>query len=426
MSITKAIQDLRAGRPVLVADDASRENEVDVILAAQTATAEQVAWLIRHTSGYLCAPMPIERAQALSLPLMVAESQDPRGTAYTVSVDAARGVSTGISAADRARTLRVLADPASRPEDLIRPGHVLPLRAVDGGLAQRAGHTEASVQLCRLAGLSPVAAIAELVADDGSMLRLAQAKTLAEEASLTVVTIAELAAWHGEELQVEPVAARRVVAESGREARLPTAFGDFVVRGYRDLLTGATHVVLVSASGVAEVPPVRVHSECLTGDALGSLRCDCGDQLQAALRIAADEGGVVIYLGGHEGRGIGLAAKLAAYSLQDDGADTVAANLELGHQVDEREYGAAAAIVTELGLNQVRLLTNNPEKADALRAAGIAVSVERLEVAPGPHNDGYLRTKRTRLGHLLSGSASANIASASTSASASADLAEVI
>jgi 3,4-dihydroxy 2-butanone 4-phosphate synthase / GTP cyclohydrolase II len=415
MRIAAAIEDLRAGRPVLVADDASRENEVDVILAAQTATAEQVAWLVRHTSGYLCAPLPIERAEALELPLMVAKSQDPRGTAYTVSVDAARGVSTGISAADRARTLRVLADPASRPDDLIRPGHVLPLRAVDGGVAQRGGHTEAAVELCRLAGMQPVAAIAELVADDGSMLRLAQATALAEAESLTLVTIAELVAWRDAQPVEEPAAVSRVVAESGRPANLPTAFGDFRVRAYRDLLTGATHLALTAASGVAEVPPVRVHSECLTGDALGSLRCDCGDQLQAAQQIAASEGGVVIYLGGHEGRGIGLAAKLAAYTLQDDGSDTVAANLELGHLVDEREYGAAAAILAELGLNQVRLLTNNPDKTAALQAAGIEVTAERLEVAPGPYNDAYLRAKRVRLGHLLSGSASANIAGSGTS-----------
>jgi 3,4-dihydroxy 2-butanone 4-phosphate synthase / GTP cyclohydrolase II len=414
MRVAKALAELRAGRPVLVADDASRENEVDVILAAETATAEQVGWMVRHTSGYLCAPLPIARAQELELPLMVAQGQDPRGTAYTVSVDAAKGVTTGISAADRAQTLRVLADPSSVASDLIRPGHVLPLRAADGGLAQRAGHTEAGVELCRLAGLQPVAAIAELVADDGSMLRLAEATALAEAESLSLVTIAELTAWKQTQDQAkslsEPVRSQRVRLASEQPAKLPTAFGDFRVQAFTDLLTGATHLALVAASGLAPVPPVRVHSECLTGDALASLRCDCGDQLQAGLRIAASQGGVVIYLGGHEGRGIGLAAKLAAYALQDVGRDTVAANLDLGHPIDGREYGAAAAILTELGVVKVRLLTNNPDKAAELRAAGVEVAIDRLEVAPGAHNAEYLRTKREQLGHLLAGSASANTA----------------
>lgn len=411
MKVSRALAQLRAGRPVLVADSANRENEVDVVLAAQYATAEWLGWMIRHSSGYLCAPLPADRAAALELPLMVSDGQDSRGTAYTVSVDAARGVTTGISAADRARTLRVLADPNAGPRDLIRPGHVLPLRAVAGGLAQRGGHTEAGVELCRLAGLQPVAAIAELVHDDGSMMRRPAAVQLAERHSLMMLSIDEILHWSEETdmpqaasavERVLPLAQLSAGSASGfSPASLPTAFGSFRLHGYRDLLTGADHVALVADSPLAQVPAVRVHSECLTGDAFGSLRCDCGQQLQASLAIAAARGGVVIYLGGHEGRGIGLLAKLAAYSLQDAGRDTVAANLELGHPVDAREYGAAAAILVELGLGSIRLLTNNPAKAAGLRACGIEVEVEPLEIEPNAHNSAYLGAKRDQLGHWL-------------------------
>lgn len=410
-TVEDALDALRAGRPVLVADSPEREDEADVILAAQSATPEWVAWTIRHSSGYLCAPMPAARADALELPLMVPRSEDPRRTAYTVTVDAARGVTTGISAADRAHTLRTLADPSSGPESLIRPGHVLPLRAVPGGVLHRAGHTEAAVDLCRLAGLEPVGAIAELVNDDGTMVRLPEAAELAERDGLVLLTIEDLVAWRRHHDPVDPPAAGTEPprAPSPRvhathTAYLPTRHGDFRIHGYRDLRTGAEHVALVAATGLADEPVVRVHSECLTGDAFGSARCDCGPQLDAALALAARDGGAVVYLRGHEGRGIGLLAKVAAYALQDTGRDTVEANLDLGWPADRREYGAAAAILADLRVTRVRLLTNNPAKVTGLQAHGIAVTeVRGLEVGRTPHNEAYLRTKASAMGHVLPG-----------------------
>lgn len=405
-TVEDALDALRAGRPVLVADSQDRENEADVVLAAQSATPEWVAWTIRRSSGYLCAPMPAARADALDLPLMVPRSQDPRRTAYTVTVDAATGVTTGISAADRARTLRVLADPAAGREDLIRPGHVLPLRAVPGGVLHRAGHTEAAVDLCRLAGLEPVGAIAELVDDDGTMTRLPGASALAAAERLVLVTIEQIVAWRTAHDDVEPVptdtAPAHARVHATHTAYLPTRHGDFRIHGYRDLRTGDEHVALVPTTGLASTPVVRVHSECLTGDAFGSARCDCGPQLDAALELAAREGGAVVYLRGHEGRGIGLLAKVAAYALQDEGRDTVEANLDLGWPADRREYGAAAAILDDLGVRRVRLLTNNPAKVAGLRAHGLdVVEVQGLEVGRTPHNAAYLRTKATSMGHLL-------------------------
>ncbi len=406
-TIDRALTALAEGRPVLVADDLDRESEVDVVLAARHATEQWVAWTIRHTSGYLCAPMPAARADALDLPLMVVDNRDPRRTAYCVSVDAAAGVTTGISAADRARTLRVLADPAATPGDLIRPGHVLPLRAAPGGVLERAGHTEAAVELVTLAGAGEVGVIAELTHDDGHMVRLHDAAPLAAEHGLELLTIAELTAW----LRDTPPAAGgggerdtpRVVHVA--EARLPTEHGEFRIHAFRDLLTDAEHVALVAdGAGTAgeHTPWVRVHSECLTGDAFGSLRCDCGPQLRASLRAVATHGGAVIHLHGHEGRGIGLAAKVAAYALQDHGRDTVEANLDLGLPVDAREFGAAAAILHELGLHRVRLLTNNPRKVDGLRQHGVDVEGrEPLEVGVGPENEHYLTTKKLSMGHLL-------------------------
>lgn len=403
--VEAALDALRAGRPVLVADSAEREDEADVVLAAQSATPEWVAWTVRHSSGYLCAPMPAARADALELPLMVPRSEDPRRTAYTVTVDAADGVTTGISAADRARTLRVLADPASGPRDLVRPGHVLPLRAVPGGVLHRAGHTEAAVDLCRLAGLEPVAGIAELVHDDGTMMRLPAATRLAEEHGLVLLTVAELAAWrraHDDGVPDAPEAPALRVHRTGT-ALLPTAHGRFRAHGYRDLRTGAGHVALVPErpTSPSSVPVVRVHSECLTGDAFGSLRCDCGPQLDAALASVAREGGAVVYLRGHEGRGIGLLAKISAYALQDAGRDTVQANLDLGLPADRREYGAAAAILQDLGLTRVRLLTNNPAKAVGLTAHGVDVTCEQHEVGRTAENAGYLATKAAVLGHRM-------------------------
>ncbi|GAA3512155.1 3,4-dihydroxy-2-butanone-4-phosphate synthase [Georgenia daeguensis] len=405
-TVEDALAALRDGQPVLVADDRDREDEVDVVLAAATASPRWLAWTIRHSSGYVCAPMPAARADALDLPLMVAASQDPRRTAYTVTVDAAHGVTTGISAADRALTLRTLADPATTPADLVRPGHVVPLRAVPGGVLERGGHTEAAVDLCRLAGAGEVAAIAELVHDDGTMLRLPAATELASREGLVLVTIAELAAWRRAHDPSEPPAPAPARVRRTGSASLPTEHGTFTVHGYQDLATGAEHTALVAdrAPAAGGAPLVRLHSECLTGDALGSLRCDCGPQLRAALEATAREGGAVVYLRGHEGRGIGLLQKIRAYSLQDSGRDTLEANLDLGLPADAREYAAGAAILADLGLRSVRLLTNNPDKAAGLRDGGIDVEeIVGLETAVTPHNHRYLSTKRSAMGHHLPG-----------------------
>ncbi|WP_061962134.1 bifunctional 3,4-dihydroxy-2-butanone-4-phosphate synthase/GTP cyclohydrolase II [Demequina flava] len=400
--IQSALEDLRAGKPVLVADSHHRENEADFIMSAQTTTVDWVAWGIRHSSGYLCAPMPGPKADALNLPLMVPNSQDPRRTAYTVSVDAADGITTGISAADRHRTLHVLAKEDACPDDVIRPGHVLPLRAVAGGVLHRPGHTEAAVDLCRLAGLSPVGVIAEMVNDDGTMMRHGDATAVADRDGLVFMTIEELIAYRihrGDEAPVVEPAPHRVVAEG--EARLPTRHGDLTIHGYRDARTGDEHVVLTAPTPEGRTPVVRVHSECLTGDAFGSLRCDCGPQLDAAVARVAAEGGAVVYLRGHEGRGIGIVAKIRAYGLQDAGRDTVDANTDLGLPIDRREYGAAAAILADLGLTEVRLMTNNPAKVAAMRASGITIT-ERVPHRYGEHpeNAAYLRTKIERMGHL--------------------------
>jgi len=401
--VESALEQLRRGRPVLVSDSLQRENEADFIMAAQTATVEWVAWGIRHSSGYLCAPMPGPKADALNLPLMVPNSQDPRRTAYTVSVDAASGVTTGISAADRLRTLKVLAAPDASPDDVIRPGHVLPLRAVAGGVLHRPGHTEAAVDLCRLAELEPVAVIAELVNDDGTMMRLGNASELAEREGLVLMTIADLIEYRkvkgDEPLAIEP-APHRVVFSG--ESELPTTHGRVQVRAYRDARTSDEHVALIAPVRDGITPLVRVHSECLTGDAFGSLRCDCGPQLHNAIERIVNEGGAVVYLRGHEGRGIGILAKIQAYALQDQGRDTVDANTDLGLPVDRREYGAAAAILADLGLTNIRLLTNNPAKVEGMRASGIEVT-ERVphHVGATPENEFYRRTKVARMGHLL-------------------------
>ena len=392
-TIEDAFEALRSGLPVLVTDDEDRENEGDVILAAATATTQWMAWTIRHTSGYICAPMSETRADRLGLPLMVADNRDPRLTAYTVTVDAAHGVTTGISAADRAHTIRTLAQEGSIPSDFNRPGHVVPLRARNGGVLVRGGHTEAAVDLCRLAGLAPVGAIGELVHDDGSMMRLPAVLALGAENRLPVITIAALIAWRQLNDRVERLA----------ETLLPTGHGLFRVLGYRDRLTGDEHLALISPKGLSgHAPLARLHSECLTGDVFGSLRCDCGGQLERSLERVAAEGGVVVYLRGHEGRGVGLLSKLQAYALQDSGFDTVDAQTELGLPIDSREYAAGAAILADLDVSSVRLLTSNPMKVNAMRNYGIkVVAVERLSMVPGAHNAAYLRTKRDRMGHDL-------------------------
>lgn len=396
--IEAALDALRTGRPVLVADDADRENEGDVILAAQHASTEWIAWTVRHTSGLLCAPLSAARADRLNLPDMVSHNQDPKRTAYTVTVDAARGVSTGISAADRAATVRVLADPASRPADLIRPGHVLPLRARPGGVLERPGHTEAAVDLCGLAGLSRVGVIAELVADDGSMLRMPGIEDLAVRHGLPVLTVAELINFRRVHKD-SPALSQSPRVVRGDEAAMPTRFGEFRAIGYYDRSTDSEIVALVKGE-IHDGALVRVHSECLTGESFGSERCECGPQLDFALEWISREGGVLLYLRGHEGRGIGLLKKLSAYRLQDAGLDTVAANLALDEPADGREYGGAAAVLDDLGLRSVRLLTNNPEKISGLQANGIAVGASvQLHVGANANNVRYLETKRHRMGH---------------------------
>ncbi len=411
-TVEQALAALRRGEPVLVVDDEDRENEGDVVLAAEHATAQTLAWVVRHTSGLICAPMPQTWAERLGLAPMVADNEDPRGTAYTVTVDAREGVTTGISAADRACTLRLLADPATSAGDLVRPGHVLPLRARPGGVLERAGHTEAAVDLCRLAGLAPVGVIAEVVDDDGSMMRLPGLLRLAAAHDLVTISIADLAlhllvhhdapeaAGTGGSAPADRLPRVRRVATTS----LPTRHGTFTAHGYLDLRSGAEHLALVRSDVRAAGAVVRVHSECLTGDVLGSQRCDCGPQLDAALRLVAQHGGAVVYLRGHEGRGVGLLAKLEAYALQDLGLDTVEANLELGLPADAREYGAAAAVLADLGLTRVRLLTNNPAKVEGLAAAGVEIEGRLpLQVAAGRHATGYLVAKRDRMGHLLDG-----------------------
>jgi 3,4-dihydroxy 2-butanone 4-phosphate synthase / GTP cyclohydrolase II len=405
-SIPTAIEALRAGRPIIVADDEGRENEGDVIIAAELASQEWIAWMVRNSSGFICAPMTNEIADALNLPPMVAVNEDPRGTAYTVSVDAADRLSTGISAADRAHTLRVLANPASTPTSLHRPGHILPLRAVDGGVRDRDGHTEAAVDLMRLAGLTPVAAISEIVAEDGEMMRLPGLIALGERENVPVITIISLIEWLNEhhcDTIPEPVGPLPEMSRVSFEVEttVPTEHGPFTVRAYRDRSTGADHVAFIKGP-VGDGSIVRLHSECLTGEAFGSLKCECGPQLQAALDTIQKEGGVVVYLRGHEGRGIGLINKLRAYRLQEQGLDTLDANLALGLPADARDYGAAAAILRDLGIASVRLLSNNPEKRRQLEERDIAVTeLVPLVVGIGADNEGYLDTKRDRMGHAL-------------------------
>ncbi|MFT2816986.1 GTP cyclohydrolase II [Leifsonia sp. A12D58] len=403
--IPTALEQLRLGRPVIVADDEGRENEGDVILSAELATQEWLAWMVRNSSGFICAPMTNEIADALDLPVMVIDNEDPRGTNYTVTVDAADRLSTGISAADRAHTLRVLADPLSLPASVNRPGHILPLRAVEGGVRERDGHTEAAVDLMKLAGLAPVGAISEIVAEDGEMMRLPGLIALGEREGIAVITIADLIEYLND-VRPEPLNAVDRTRESPRvdfevETTVPTVHGAFKMRAYRDRMTGADHVAIV-AGDVADGALVRVHSECLTGEAFGSLKCECGPQLDAALDTIQREGGVVIYLRGHEGRGIGLINKLRAYKLQEEGLDTLDANVALGLPIDSRDYTAATAILQDLGLSEIRLLTNNPEKVRQIEAHGVVVS-ERvpLVVGVGEHNEGYLAVKRDRMGHNI-------------------------
>ena len=396
-SIEQAVAVIAAGGIVIVVDDDDRENEGDLVMAADAATPETLAFMVNHTSGVICVPMLGEDLQRLEIPMMVARNEDSKGTAYTVSVDARDGVETGISASDRARTIRVLADPASTASDVNRPGHIFPLRYQPGGVLRRAGHTEAAVDLSRLAGRHPSSVIAELVNPDGTMQRRPELERFAEQHGLLIVSIADLIAHRR---RTESIVERVV------ETTIPTPYGEWRAIGYRSNVDDHHHVALVLGDpGEDDETLVRMHSECLTGDVFRSLRCDCGAQLDLAMSRIADAGsGVIVYLRGHEGRGIGLLDKLRAYRLQDGGSDTVDANLELGLPADARDYGTGASILVDLGLRRVRVLTNNPVKRAALSGFGLVLAGrEPLEVAANDRNAAYLATKAERLGHELQG-----------------------
>ncbi|MCF8525349.1 MAG: GTP cyclohydrolase II [Rhodoluna sp.] len=402
-TIEQALETLKAGKPVLVVDHRNRENEGDAIMAAQFASPEWISWMVNHTSGFLCAPMSESLANRLELPLMTNNNQDRYRTQYTVSVDAASGVTTGISAADRAHTLRVLADVNSQPAHLIRPGHVIPLRAHPDGVFGRPGHTEATVDLLKLAGLTPVGVIAEMVSADGTMMRLPELQEVGAKEGLPVISIEQI--FNYREV-AEPIpsddSVSRIRFEA--EAKMPSTHGAFKVRGYYDTKTTAEHVAIISGEPMHEDVLVRMHSECITGEAFGSKKCECGPQLDFALdKIATDpKGGVVIYLRGQEGRGIGLLNKLKAYALQDEGMDTVEANLALGLPSEAREYGAAVSILRDLGIKSVRLMSNNPAKIEALEAAGIVVN-EFVPIVVGQQDENveYMETKREKMGHMI-------------------------
>ena len=393
--IEDAIRDIAAGKMVIVADDEDRENEGDLVCAASEITAEHVNFMTKHGRGLICVALTVERADALELPLMTERSGDPQRTAFTVSVDAHQkfGVTTGISSHDRATTIRVLADENSKPSDLRRPGHIFPLRGRPGGVLRRVGQTEAAVDLARLAGLPSVGVICEILNADGTMARRPQLEAFAAEHGLRFVTVAQLVAYR--------LAKERLVRRIA-EVNMPTPHGDFRLIGYESLVDDREHVALVKGdiAGRDDVL-VRMHSECLTGDVFGSMRCDCGEQLQAALAQIAKEGyGAVVYLR-QEGRGVGLGNKLRAYELQDQGQDTVEANLTLGFKPDLRDYGIGAQILIDLGLKRIRILTNNPKKIVGLEGYGLEISGrEPIRVTPSAHNAGYLETKRRKLGHL--------------------------
>ncbi len=394
-TIEQAIAAIGRGEIVVVVDDEDRENEGDLIMAAEFATPESIAFFIRHTSGFICTAITSDRARELRLDPMVSENTESMRTAFLVSVDARAGTTTGISATDRATTIRALVDPATAPDELARPGHILPLEARDGGVLKRAGHTEAAVDLPVLAGLQPAGVLCELVNEDKTgMARVPELAHFASEHGLVMVTIADLIRHRRRNEQL----VRRIA-----EVRMPTAWGDFTCYAYESTLDGIEHLAFVRGDVGADDTLVRVHSECLTGDVFGSRRCDCGPQLESAMRMVAEEGsGVVVYLRGHEGRGIGLGHKLRAYELQEQGHDTVDANLELGLPVDSREYGIGAQILVDLGVSRMRLLTNNPAKYGGLQGYGLEIT-DRVRLAPAanPDNLHYLRTKRERMGHLL-------------------------
>ncbi len=394
-SIEEAIEEIRAGRMVIIVDDEDRENEGDFVTAAEKVTADAINFMATHGRGLICMPMTGERLDELRIPPMTDRNTSAQGTAFHVSIGAKGAISTGISAADRAATVRVAIDPASGPEDLSMPGHVFPLRARPGGVLERAGHTESAVDLARLAGLAPAGVICEIMNADGTMARRPELERVASEHDLVMITVADLIRYrHREERLVERLAS----------VHLPTRFGEFTAHAYRSILDGTTHIALaVGEVRDAEDVLVRVHSECLTGDVFHSLRCDCGDQLEEAMRLVQEAGtGVVLYIVGHEGRGIGLGDKLRAYELQEEGADTIEANEALGYPADLREYGIGAQILADLGLHSMRLLTNNPTKIVGLEGYGLRVTGQApLEVGSCDHNIRYLRTKKEKMSHTL-------------------------
>jgi 3,4-dihydroxy 2-butanone 4-phosphate synthase/GTP cyclohydrolase II len=394
-TITELLEDIKAGKMVIVVDDEDRENEGDLVMAAEKVTPEAITFMARHGGGLICVPLTSQRARELGLHLMVQDGQDKYGTAFTVSVDARNGTTTGISAKDRARTIKALIDPETKPEDLLRPGHVFPLIASEGGVLKRAGHTEAAVDLARLAGLYPAGVICEIIGDDGDMLRGEELFEFAERFGLKIGTIADL---------IEYRRKREKLVFRVAEADLPTRYGDFRMIVYGTAVDNLNHIALVMGDvDNGEPVMVRVHSECITGEVFGSLRCECGEQLDMAMRMVGKEGrGAIIYLR-QEGRGIGLVNKVHAYSLQDKGLDTVEANIRLGFPPDLRDYGIGAQILLDLGIRKLLLLTNNPAKIVAIRGYGLEI-VERIpiEVEPNSINRGYLKAKKEKLGHMLS------------------------
>jgi 3,4-dihydroxy 2-butanone 4-phosphate synthase/GTP cyclohydrolase II len=392
--VARAIKDIADGRPVIVVDDADRENEGDIVFAASKVTPELLAFTIRYGRGLICVPMTGADLNRLNVPQMTSENQEHHGTAFTISVDAREGITTGISAADRAKTIQLLASPDSVAGDLVRPGHLFPLRYAEGGVLRRRGHTEAAVDLAVLAGLAPVGVVCEVIGDDGTMLRLPGLREFADEHGLALISVEQL---------IEHRRRTERLVTRVAETVIPNAYGDWRVYGYRSDIDGVEHLALVLGElGDGEEVLTRVHSECLTGDVFGSQRCDCGTQLDAAMAKIAERGrGAVLYLRGHEGRGIGLLSKLQAYMLQDAGEDTVDANLKLGLPADAREYSVAAQLLDDLGVRSVRLLTNNPAKVDALVSHGFGVTRVSLPPLTTSHNLRYLTTKRDRLGHQL-------------------------
>jgi 3,4-dihydroxy 2-butanone 4-phosphate synthase/GTP cyclohydrolase II len=392
-SIESAIEEFKAGKALVVVDDEDRENEGDLVLAGTLINSESMNFMIKNTSGVVCVPMLAEDLDRLNLPPMTAINEDKKSTAFSVSVDAAIGITTGISAEDRCRTIKVLADRNSKSTDVSKPGHIFPLRAAQGGVLRRAGHTEAGIDLAKLAGLNPIAVIAELVEDDGSIRKYESSYRFARENNLKFISIADIILYRRKhEKQIELIST----------SELPTKFGNFKAFGYKSIIDGISHIALVAGDiGDGENVLVRVHSECLTGDVMGSLRCDCGDQLQLAMKTISENGrGIVLYVRGHEGRSIGLLNKIAAYGLQDKGRDTVQANLELGFPADARDYGTGAQILVDLGVKTMKLLTNNPAKRAGLEGYGLKI-VERVALVAqvNEKNVDYLSTKKNKMGH---------------------------